>query len=177
MSVLNVKYKWEICCVEEMMLYHQAALAVGGERIRLRELCLKMGRACLNKNPYYPCLKLPRFVLVQGKDRETDKRQDNLAIVPVCCQTKGCQTSALLSGLTSIFGPHFLYTFSQFGVFVSVCACLLRDIVFTRSFCACALTLSRKIKGWTASGQVIQSTDNKRSSVWKFTAAQLQRQS
>ena len=62
------------------MWYHQAAPAVGGERIRLRDLCLKMGRACLNKYPYYPRLKPPRSVL--QRDRETDKQQDNSAIVP-----------------------------------------------------------------------------------------------
>lgn len=128
MSVLNVKYKWENGCLEGLMLYHQAALTVGGERIRLRELCLKMGRACLNKTPYYPCLKLPRFVPEQGKDWATDKRQDNSAFVPVCCPNKRMSNtlSPLRTNLRVFFlvvAPHFLYTFCQFGcLFVGGCA-------------------------------------------------------
>lgn len=39
------------------MLYHQAASAVGGERIGLRELCVKMGKGMSEQKPLLSLLK------------------------------------------------------------------------------------------------------------------------
>lgn len=51
-SALSVKCERKLGCV---CLYRRAASVVGGVRMRLKELCLHVGRAGLNKNPY-PCL-------------------------------------------------------------------------------------------------------------------------
>lgn len=61
-SALSVKCEPKLGCV---CLYGGAGSVVGGVRLRLKELCLHMARACLNKNPY-PCFTSCRFVLEQG---------------------------------------------------------------------------------------------------------------
>lgn len=154
------------------MLYHQAASAVGGERIRLRELCLKMGWASLNKNPYYPCLKLPRFVLEQGKDWTLrDWWKPGQFSGCSCLSPNKGMSNKLTPMWTNIsFCPSFFRYILSVWYFVCqcVCACLFTVCYcIHKVFCACALTLSQEIKGWTASGQVIQNTDDDCSSVWK----------
>lgn len=63
-SALSVKCEWNLGCV---CLYRGAASVVGGVRMRLKELCLHLGRACLNKIPY-PCFMSCRFILEQRHD-------------------------------------------------------------------------------------------------------------
>lgn len=45
-----------------MLLFEEAASAVGGERKGLREICVKTGWTCLNKTPDYPGSELPTSV-------------------------------------------------------------------------------------------------------------------
>ena len=152
--MLNVKYKREIGCVEELMLYHQAASGVGGERIRLRELCLEMGRACLNKNPLLSVLKAAQIC------PRTRQRLSTERLIKETGQFSDCScmllNKSMSNKLTSLWtGVRSCPSF--FIYILSICFVCLSARVHVRLFtvlycihkvlCACALTLSQEIKG------------------------------
>lgn len=150
-----------------LILYHQAASAVGGGRIRLRELLCEHGAGMSRQKALlsFP-LKAPQIVLKHGTHWTLGdwRKQDNWGIVPICRRTKGCQTTWHVCGLSPLV---FLYSrvvcvsASVHGRLFTVWCCIHKVP------CASALTLSQEIKGWTASGQVIQSADDECSSSWK----------
>lgn len=124
MSALSVKCEWKLGCV---CLYHGAASVVGGVRISLKELCLHMERACLNKNPY-PCFTSCRFVLEQRHG------------------------SAFLLQQKCVRGSDSLFLHLHFWLYMKVCmfkigllAYLLGSVFICKVFCWRVLTLSHEM--------------------------------
>lgn len=135
--------------------------------------------------PYYPCpASCPDLSLKEANDQRLKKRsrtvQRLFQHVFKLWQRQANTTPpwTKLCICPSIFVIYILTYSRVFWLFVHA---LLFTVWYCihKVFCACALTLSQEIKGWSAWGQVIQSVDDECSSVWKqrkFIAAQKQHQ-
>lgn len=103
------------------MLYHWAASAVGGERMRLRELCLKTGGHVSTK----PLLSLLNVVQICPGIKKAEHDSTICSCLLLNKSTLSKQTNPL---------NFSLHIFCQFScLFVSMDAYVLCDIVHTRS--------------------------------------------
>lgn len=174
---------------ERTVLYHQAASVQGGEIMRLRKLCLKGGmsqqKALLSMLIAAWIWPWTRQRLNSERDRW--KRGQSSDCSWACLLSDGesgewqTNTTSQWTTFLRLSLPLIFYVCLR-GLVVCLsarshacmCVCLsVHACVFTawycshKVLCACALTLTQEIKRWIASGQVIQSTDDECSSVWK----------